>query len=560
MAAGFGSSEVVALSAWTDPTPLRPGTGRRKTGRGVATLLILFDLAGVLGAASLRQGLTDSDEPPPPPIPSLAATQVPDVQNPRPIQPVPEPPQPAVESDPVTADQPPAPIVPAPPAANPAQETQPAPATTAEPATEPEKESAKCVRVRDDDGVVRVARLHGGPKSTVVMLPDGRLAWTKGELAFTQEPFVPATADEMADSLYAGPFRDFALERTDNYLLFYQSTPAFAQASGNLLESLLKGLLTQLRAKGFAVDEPEFPLVAVIFRDEAAFRAYRGVPKDVRAYYDVVSNHIVFYQTSASDEEAPDVAARRRPQTVAHEGTHQLLQNVGVQPRLASWPMWLVEGLAEFFAPTTVGKDGSWDGGNKINPFHMATLRDLQDPLTYQLSGVGARFERNQRPLAIPTVQALVTSENLSPIDYALAWALTYYLVNARGDAFIDYLKQMSQIEPLAVISPSEHLAAFCRAFRVAPANLPRLDRQINRFLSGLKGYETLAYFAVTFEQPLGRGVVKRSALVSQSPARIRQWIDEVTDPDGAPPRWHAFPYPNKTRARYAAEQWINRP
>ena len=44
------------------------------------------------------------------------------------------------------------------------------------------------------------------------------------------------------------------------------------------------------------------------------------------------------------------IAAMRRPQTVAHEGTHQILQNIGVHPRLSAWPLWLVEGLAEYCA------------------------------------------------------------------------------------------------------------------------------------------------------------------------------------------------------------------
>jgi hypothetical protein len=110
-----------------------------------------------------------------------------------------------------------------------------------------EDDGPKRVLVRDADGTARVARQYGGKDSTVVLLPDGRLAWTKGELAYTSAAFEPEKPDALAERLSGGPFREFALHRTEHYLLFYKSTPEFARASGNLLESLLQGLLQQLR-------------------------------------------------------------------------------------------------------------------------------------------------------------------------------------------------------------------------------------------------------------------------------------------------------------------------
>ena len=54
--------------------------------------------------------------------------------------------------------------------------------------------------------------------------------------------------------------------------------------------------------------------------------------------------------------------ALRKPQTVAHEGAHQILANIGVQPRLSDWPLWLIEGFAEYCAtPTRTKKGMAWD-------------------------------------------------------------------------------------------------------------------------------------------------------------------------------------------------------
>jgi hypothetical protein len=401
-----------------------------------------------------------------------------------------------------------------------------------------------------------VARLYHEGDRPVVLLPDGRLGWPSGQ-TFTDEPFHSESPDELAARLTqpGGPFPDFAVYRTDHYVVLYEGTRRFAEASGNLLESLYTGLLKKLGEKGLDVHEAEFPLVAVIYRDEARFRATSALPPDVLAYYHVLSNRIFFYETSEKDQSAPDVAARKRPQTVAHEGTHQILMNIGVHPRLASWPPWLVEGLAEYFAPTITTKDGDWGGANRINPFHIATIRDLNDPLAIQLQGRGLIPPRIGRDPKTPLVEYLVARTELTPTDYALAWALTYYLANKRFDDFLAYLKDLGQRPPLARATPEDHLADFRRHFG---HDLAKLDRAFQKYLASLRNVESLPYYAVTFEQPIGRGVLRRAAMVSQSPAMIRQWVETMTSPAGGPIAWHATPFPTRTRARLAAEQWMN--
>ena len=81
------------------------------------------------------------------------------------------------------------------------------------------------------------------------------------------------------------------------------------------------------------------------------------------------------------------MATLLKPQTVAHEGAHQILSNIGLQPRPCSWPLWLVEGLAEYCATTVNTKKGIvWSGMGAINSLHMATLRELDDPLSNQVN------------------------------------------------------------------------------------------------------------------------------------------------------------------------------
>lgn len=412
---------------------------------------------------------------------------------------------------------------------------------------------ARRVRVGDEQGRAVVARVYGGNESRVVMLPDGRLGWPNA-MIYTDEPFRPLTADELRDALLVGPYKHFQVLQTDHYLIYYQGSAAFARESGTLLESLYTGLAKAFGDRGLDVHESEFPLVAVIFRKESDFREHKQVPPDVQAYYETSSNRIFFYETRDQEIEAPEVASMRKPQTVAHEGTHQILMNIGVQPRMAQWPPWLVEGLAEFCAPISTNR-GAWAGFSRINPIHIATIQDLEDSLAIQ--GRNARLTRSRIGPAPgrSTVEYLFSRGELSPTDYALAWGLTHYLANRREDDFVAYLGAMSRLPPFVPRTPDEEMRDFRRFFGDDPA---AIGQQVHRYLAGLRRPEPLPYYAVVFEQPIEPGVVRLGTLVSQSPQVIRQWVEAMGASHSARYRWEAQPFPSRTAAASATERWIN--
>ncbi len=398
-----------------------------------------------------------------------------------------------------------------------------------------------------------VARMHGMIDGKVsVILPDGQLGFSSG-LAYTDEPFRPEMAERIRDTLCAGPFANFQVLQSPHYVILYQSTTRFAEASLKLLEDLYQNLFEALRKRNVPVHEAEFPLVAIIFRTERDFRVYQQVDPDVQAYYEIFTNRIYFAQKSDRDQQAPEVAALRKPQTVAHEGTHQILQNIGVQPRLGDWPLWLVEGLAEYCSPPTSTRSGTaWGGLGRVNAMHMATLRDLEDPLSLHVRGgsVPRHFGGHSK---VPLVEYLVTRTELSPTDYALIWAMTHYLALKRGNEFLTFLKAMSRTPPLQKRTPADHLAAFREAFG---PDLVKMDKAIATHLSKLR-YDPLPYYAVLFEQRVVGGMIKRAALVSQSPSMIRQWLEEVRSPQGDDPAWQTLPHPNRARALLAADEWL---
>lgn len=404
------------------------------------------------------------------------------------------------------------------------------------------------IMVADETGRRVVARVLGRRDGrSVALLPDGRLGWPDG-LVETSRPFQPTTAEELRKTLLERDYAGFEVRQTEHYLVFYQGKPDFAAASAQLLESLYRGLTTELRRVDIPVHEAAFPLVAVIYPSEAAFRARHEVDPDVRAFYHVSTNRIFFYEASDRDQQAPEVAALRKPQTVAHEGTHQILQNIGVQPRLADWPAWLSEGLAEYCAPTTTGRKGDWARFGKVNPFHMATFRDLKDPLALQLRGDGLTTPDFGVDPRRPIVEGLASRDELTPTDYAFSWALTHYLVTKHRDQFLAYLKTMGKMRPLERRTAAEDLFSFRAAFGDDLAKLDRKVRAHIDHLESLGNFEALTYYAVVFEQVLPDGPNVRGSLVSQSPSVIRQWLEAMVSPRGGPAAWEIIPC--RTRAQ----------
>jgi hypothetical protein len=115
----------------------------------------------------------------------------------------------------------------------------------------------------------------------------------------------------------------------------------------------------------------------------------------------------------------------------------------------------------------------------------------------------------------------------------------------------------MSRMPPLHPRTPAEQLAEFEKFFGDGPA---KLDKKVEDYIRRMiqKGnFPALPYYAVIFEQPLGGGMVRRKAWISQSPQMIQRWVEQTVSPQGGMYNWQAFPFPSRARAELAAENWI---
>src|SRR3989304_3103479 len=117
---------------------------------------------------------------------------------------------------------------------------------------------------------------------------------------------------------------------------------------------MFPGVVRRLRGWGLNLQRPAVPQVVVIMPNRAAFDAYAKSAPEISAYYNQLTNYVVLYEDQRLWEAAPDLAAKQAAYTIAHEGVHQLLHNTGVQKRLSRWPMWITEGVPEYFCPLKV--------------------------------------------------------------------------------------------------------------------------------------------------------------------------------------------------------------
>ena len=88
-----------------------------------------------------------------------------------------------------------------------------------------------------------------------------------------------------------------------------------------------------------------------------------------------------------------------------------------------------MEGLAEYCATTVSSKKGIvWRGMAAINSLHMATLRELDDPLSSEVEAQWFARSRSSRQRSMTQTESLMLKPVLTPPDYAQSWALAHYL------------------------------------------------------------------------------------------------------------------------------------
>lgn len=423
--------------------------------------------------------------------------------------------------------------------AQPAPQADPADFGLIVPDTEPKSADGRLVLVKSPADELVVARvLVEVGDFLVVILPDGRLLSLPARDATpTDRKFEPVTMDALGKSLTEKSFAGFKTRSTKRYLYVYNTSEPFCKATSTILETMYPALFAYCKRQKMPVRDPDVPLVVIMFRTQEEFDRFHPMPDGVVAYYNAVTNHVVMFEQSKLVEMAPDLAVKQSISTIAHEGVHQVLHNIGVQQRLSSWPMWISEGLAEYFAPTSTGKGVHWKGVGKPNDLRM---KELEGYL-------------KQRSAGNEVVRPTIDAEGLTSTGYAAAWALTHFLAERRKQNFFAFLSEVSRRGPLEKFSQQENAALFSKHFA---DDLGVLESQLVKHLEKLPYEDPIAnqtHFVVMMH---GGGL--RGYIITTSPKAVREWQTEQTaNLPGSQFIVQAFP--NARTAELFAKGWLGK-
>ena len=429
------------------------------------------------------------------------------------------------------------------------------------PVAEVQPNDQEVVETFDDEGkkVVALSHVKVGD-NYVVLLPSGQLVdrFAK-DIAASDKKFEAMPQKELAKKILdekLARFSNIKADRSKHYIYLYNTTEGFKTATGRILESMFNGVKAYAKNMGIQTQNPRVPLVVVMFRTQAEFQAYREMPRGVVAYYDMVSNHIVLCEESPLSNIRPDLAQGQLLSTIAHEGAHQILHNIGVQKRLSMWPMWLSEGIAEFFAPTSFGRRNRWKGAGDVNNLRMFELESFLQ--TRFIEGVDGK-----------TVRETVSAPRLDSTGYAAAWSIVHYLAKKKRRQFNDYVAQMSQLQPMRgmvarpdnpVVQNLEHFQEFFGE------DLEKTEQDMIKYLTGLN-YESpvgdFIHYVGLVEVPATDGSgTEKFACCFHTREKVDAWktvlLDKLTNQQIQQADWNLQKAANRDKANGLLRRFLN--
>jgi hypothetical protein len=332
----------------------------------------------------------------------------------------------------------------------------------------------------------------------LLLTPDGRL-WTllSDEIVAlepTDEVMTPMTSEEIYEQFQAQLPPGFLVHKTKHYVMVYNTSAAYVKWVGELFERLYRGFYNYWKSQGVRLDEPRFPLVAVVFSNKASYLQYaeREIGESARAmigYYNLNTNRMITYDLTGTDGLLPrGVRSARAPSsrlinqilsqpqaertvaTIVHEAVHQIAYNSGLQVRLADNPRWVSEGLAMYFESPDFSSSAGWSMG-KVNYYN---LRKFAQYLPQRTESIATLIGGDERMLEASTAQ----------FAYPESWALTYFLMKTKKREYADYLQELATLPPLGETTPRERIDMFKKHFG---EDLQALDRDFIQYIRAVR-------------------------------------------------------------------------
>ena len=278
---------------------------------------------------------------------------------------------------------------------------------------------------------------------------------------------------------------------------------------------------------GLPAEEPDYPLVMVIFETDEGFDAYAAETRGggpsistqfITGFYSAKTNWLAVRLDECDNFQLP-----------LHEGIHQQVFNRGWYKRMAPVPVWFNEGIATGFE----------NEGSKLRG----------DPRK-----VSAEYlTRSARPMAVTFADVIVDDtafrgDVLAGDAYTRAWALHWLLVNRRPDEYAAFVKELGTRESFQRVPPEDRLETFQETFGLKVGDLQEYyvrevlkDARKQRVKPDRRGPDGRSIkqdqggLAAAFVSTDGRFIKSYGELKNINPFRALDFRVRVL-PSGAPP------------------------
>lgn len=355
-------------------------------------------------------------------------------------------------------------------------------------------ESDSLVEVRDGKTVTTGKLLAQDKQRAVLLDRTGRLhdlELNAIKLEATRSQFQSLSVMDLRNQLSREFGKGFGIGSTRHYLVLAPAGRATDYAK--VFEDQYATLQRYFKTRGFTLNDPQFPLVAVVFPARKDFVEYaKGegskAMSNMQGYYSPRTNRVALFETqgrSVATNIEPLQSLRptshslfgttesELKSTMIHEATHQIAYNIGLHSRLGEVPRWVVEGMATAFEPD--GMRSTLAGSQpqqRINRERYLTFQNF--------------VKSGRRPSK--SLRSFIESEALydsAVLDfYAQSWALTFFLVETRPRNYSAYLKRIAARDPFVAYPAKERLTDFQETIH---ADIDWFDMQFVKFIDGLK-------------------------------------------------------------------------
>jgi hypothetical protein len=268
--------------------------------------------------------------------------------------------------------------------------------------------------------------------------------------------------------------RKFEVSGTGHYLVVHPA--GLRDQWAGRFEQLYRSFVHYFTARGFRLQEPQFPLIAVVFPDHPSFLRYAQQTKErlhpnTLGYYSPTSNRILLYDTTHG-RSAGDANWQINAETIIHEAAHQSAFNTSIHNRFAHPPRWVIEGLGTMFEARGVWNSRQYP--SFVDRINRSYLADFQRYVaTRRAKGSLSRTVSSDRFFQLHPAEA-----------YAEAWALTFFLSETRPVKYTQFLQKTAVRSSFTTYRSPEMLRDFSDSFG---ADLSMLEAQFVRYMSKLK-------------------------------------------------------------------------